>query len=420
MGKKALLISIVVCALAFIAAVVIYFRFSAESDALFSENGNNGANISGGGLTGLIMPNSGLREETSSVSEPTLPLPVAGDTLSVHDGGVDSKADGNSLSNNFQYDDELDFEYSAPDDGWLNGLVGITGSSSFFDDEPPSLPYDENENGLTGIVSPFSPDDESSSQTYSEPEIEKPASLLYDYTNKWAYSQLSGKLKQVYALIYKAAEDNTDLIGLAQYELNEDELGQAYWAFDYDNPQFLRLGSGYGYTVQSHRIVSMNIQYGRSLVPQDQFDETAKTVLNGARQYGDDYERVKYIHDWIVNNTKYVVSNEKYSSEADGPVVNGDAICEGYSKAFMYFCQSLDIPCVCVGGFANGEGHMWNKVKIGGKWYNIDVTWDDPVTSTGDSMLRYDYFLKSDQTFKADHRVDSTFGLPQAQSDYAA
>ena len=34
-------------------------------------------------------------------------------------------------------------------------------------------------------------------------------------------------------------------------------------------------------------------------------------------------------------------------------------------------------------GFVNSDSmeHVWNLVKIGAKWYNIDVTWDDPVDS---------------------------------------
>jgi len=44
-------------------------------------------------------------------------------------------------------------------------------------------------------------------------------------------------------------------------------------------------------------------------------------------------------------------------------------------------------------------------VKIGREWYNVDVTWDDPVdTYSGSdqySLVKHNYFLKSTGNFKA-------------------
>ena len=37
--------------------------------------------------------------------------------------------------------------------------------------------------------------------------------------------------------------------------------------------------------------------------------------------------------------------------------------------------------------------HVWNLVYLNDKWLNLDVTWDDPVTSNGTDMLMYDYYL---------------------------
>ena len=40
-------------------------------------------------------------------------------------------------------------------------------------------------------------------------------------------------------------------------------------------------------------------------------------------------------------------------------------------------------------------------MKVGKKWYYLDVTWDDPVGNT--DMLRYDYFLLGSRLFTQDH-----------------
>ena len=416
MGKKAMIISIIVCALALIAAIIAYFKISSDTEALFTGYGSDKTQTAApqAGLSGLIMPHNPESSTASTVSPET-----------------DNRSSPTDILGDFDF---ADFEYSAPDDGWLGDLDGINND---YADNPPDIPavsypeyyehpkYSDYHDLFPDMYPDTVQNAPSASDTYSEPsesaypnEYEEPVSLLYDYKNKWAYNKLNSKLKKIYELIYNSAEQNTNEISLTQYDLTEDELSKAYWSFDYDNPQFLNLGSGYGYTVQGSRIVSMGIQYGRSAAPQEKFLSAAENILDSARQYSDDYSRIKYIHDTIVNRTEYLVSNNAYASEADGPIIYGSALCEGYSKAFMYFCQALDIPCVCVGGFARGEGHMWNKVQLDGKWYNVDCTWDDPVTDTGESVIRWDYFLKSDSTFNADHVTDNYFPLPSSPSDY--
>ena len=60
------------------------------------------------------------------------------------------------------------------------------------------------------------------------------------------------------------------------------------------------------------------------------------------------------------------------------------------------------IDCKVISGTANGGGHAWNKVKLEGDYYYIDVTWDDPVPDR-EGRLRYDYYLTKDPTFGGDH-----------------
>ena len=48
---------------------------------------------------------------------------------------------------------------------------------------------------------------------------------------------------------------------------------------------------------------------------------------------------------------------------------------------------------------------MWNYVELNGKWYGVDVTWDDPIIIGGPSKnsLRHTYFLKGNSTFNKSH-----------------
>ena len=43
--------------------------------------------------------------------------------------------------------------------------------------------------------------------------------------------------------------------------------------------------------------------------------------------------------------------------------------------------------------------HMWNKIKIDGKWYNVDVTADDPTPNMS-TYTNHSSFLLSDEDIK--------------------
>ena len=153
-------------------------------------------------------------------------------------------------------------------------------------------------------------------------------------------------------------------------------------------------------------------------------------VLNKAQSVHDalvtpgmsEYEQVKAFHDWLVNNTQYDLTFSETSYDTAGPLLYGRAVCDGYAKALDLLCYLSGIDCVRINGEAtnssgNTGGHAWNKVKIDGQWYNIDVTWDDPVSSR--PVLRYDYFLVSDNALARDHDWIAYSFWPAAPANYS-
>lgn len=269
-------------------------------------------------------------------------------------------------------------------------------------------------------------DTTSSSQrpTVTPSEDTEPIAFIDNYRGKWYYNHISNKRKQIYRRLYESAKNNTEEFDVSDLNVTKQDVYEAFWAFDYENPQFLTLGSGYEITLLnpdlSNNVKSIKISYGRTPadVPQTEFEARAEAVLEEARAQDSDYEKLKYVHDWIVDNTVYSKTGAVYESEADGPIVYGQALCEGYSKAFMYFAQSLGFPCICSVGTANLEDHMWNMVKVGGAWYNVDVTWDDPESADGTQTLQHDYFLINDAQLRLNHRVEHPIMLPNAPDGY--
>lgn len=112
--------------------------------------------------------------------------------------------------------------------------------------------------------------------------------------------------------------------------------------------------------------------------------------------------KIKVLHDYIINNTKYDVNRSdnkvtSYNSDtAYGALIQHYAICGGYADSIKLFLDYLEIPNYKI----SSENHIWNLVFINGKWHHLDLTWDDPVTSDGKDILEYDYFLISTDELK--------------------
>ena len=103
-----------------------------------------------------------------------------------------------------------------------------------------------------------------------------------------------------------------------------------------------------------------------------------------------DYD-FEYLDRFDKNNPEY----EKHN--IIGTLIDGKCVCQGYAESFKMLCDLYKIPCICVEGEAHGGDHEWNAVLMDdGKWYLMDVTWDD---TTGTS----NYFLQSKSYFDSDH-----------------
>lgn len=81
-------------------------------------------------------------------------------------------------------------------------------------------------------------------------------------------------------------------------------------------------------------------------------------------------------------------------------------MCEGIAKVVKILCDALGIWCIIAVSEANPEKkikyrHAWNVVRIGGRYYHLDATFDNTL-GKGEE-IRYDYFNLSDEQIFRDH-----------------
>ena len=120
----------------------------------------------------------------------------------------------------------------------------------------------------------------------------------------------------------------------------------------------------------------------------------------------DTLTKIRTIHDYIINTTKYDEAQiYPDSSNAYGLFMNGYAVCGGYSDAMSFFLIKMGIPNIKI----SNESHIWNLVKIDDSWYHLDLTWDDPVTSDNSDILDHIFFMIDTQTLKSMDTKEHSF-----------
>ncbi len=86
-----------------------------------------------------------------------------------------------------------------------------------------------------------------------------------------------------------------------------------------------------------------------------------------------DYAKALWLNDWVVDNTQY--DNTYTYISAEGVFGRGLGDCEAYHDAYVRLLNRVGIETRRVDSY--GDAHVWTGVKLGGKWYNVDTTWND-------------------------------------------
>ena len=120
-----------------------------------------------------------------------------------------------------------------------------------------------------------------------------------------------------------------------------------------------------------------------------------------------DWEKERYIHDFICENMRYDKLKKPYSHEIIGPLGQSVGVCEGIAKSVKILCDALGLWCVIAISEANPEAgikyrHAWNILKIDGQYVHLDATFDNSLSHDG--VIRYDYFNLDDSRLFRDHQ----------------
>ena len=219
----------------------------------------------------------------------------------------------------------------------------------------------------------------------------------------YGYSRLSTTQKEIYKRIRDnsaAFDDGGSPLPRIQIAIptgtTSADVTEAADAFNKDQASFFHFNRAYPPAGTS---VSLSYKYPYSTFAYRYrlATEGADEILDRLPAGLDDYGKAKWLWDEFLKSVSY---GQKEGSEGTvyGAFVLHKIVCEGYARGYQYLCQRAGIQALYYEGTApNPQGgselHAWNVLRIGGKYYLADPTWDDGMSAGSDAVF-YKWFLR--------------------------
>lgn len=239
---------------------------------------------------------------------------------------------------------------------------------------------------------------------------------FYSEFNNWAYSSASSAF---YALVY----DHSELT----------------WMDGRKNIQILGSISGTKSNGTFSGEITLPLGLSENVIP-EATTEKMSSLISAAKSEidksltskSDNYDKLKAIHDYLCNQIAYnhTAADSSQTTYNDAQVYayqtaysafakcNSDTsistVCAGYAKSFKILSGEYCIPCALITGLGftgagKSEPHAWNAVKLDGKWYAVDCTWDDQTKPESADKIFMDYFLAGANTKSTSFSYNDTF-----------
>lgn len=275
--------------------------------------------------------------------------------------------------------------------------------------------------------------------TTTTPTTVNPAThAKVDYTKRYIYNSLSSQEQGWYRAIDTAVKNLQDTVQLSG-DFSDPKWYTIYFAYMFDNPEHFYLGARVAYSSNGRLLMSYadgtsNSYHGGAAngdlenltdtmrqnirSRKAAFDAEVNRIISAIPVNIPDVEKELMLYDRLLIDM-YYNQNAEWDKMAEpnwtayGGIILKHGVCEAYAEAFQTLCYAVGINCTGVIGTAKGGGHKWNAVYIGGDWYQCDLTFDDPLLSTGGEYRPgvanfHSYFNITSAKIAADHAIDGS------------
>ena len=257
-----------------------------------------------------------------------------------------------------------------------------------------------------------------------------PSAQSANMAEHWFYDQLTAQGKDIYNALWDMYQRGMMKDGRTSYDLADEgvvsqpviaayldgdralfnDFAAAKDAFDLEHPEVWYMDSSYlSFRVTQDAAGKYHAYMGPGRTDNyyvsgvksaddvekmtAELNSQINSIANGARSSANGSgsegiaRQVRYVHNRITEGISYRFETECQPENVGYirtayALVTHEGVCEGYARSMQLVLNKLGIPCVPVHGLQTSgdpESHMWNEVLIGGAWYVVDATWDDPI-----------------------------------------
>lgn len=240
------------------------------------------------------------------------------------------------------------------------------------------------------------------------------------------YSLLDGNDRKVYETILDGLRQEKKEIIVNTTDKNS--IIKIVSMVIYDHPElfYIEYEGEYRYTIyDSYTVLEPGYSCtGKKRIRREKkIEKSASAILDNIRALNTDYDKIKAIYEYVIDNTDYKLGAPDNQS-IYSVLVNKKSVCAGYTRTMQYLLQKLGIETIYVTGTVQGSGkHSWNIVKCNGKYYHIDATSgemyiDNIPKKDIPSEIRccHEYLFCTDKQIYRNRTVDKIAKLPKCSS----
>ncbi len=265
---------------------------------------------------------------------------------------------------------------------------------------------------------------------------EEMAGILAAQTGNYHFDQLTAAEQRLYAELAVIMREYAT--GIMVSSTDPAMIEKVFQCVLNDHPEIFYV-VGYRYTRYSRDDITKKISftatysYGLQEMQdrQQKIDAYVESCLADMPATGDEYDKVKYIYEFLINRTEYDAEAED-NQNICSVFLDERSVCQGYAKATQYLLKQAGIPATMVTGkVSGGEGHAWNMIKVHGDYYYVDTTWgdasyrmetgaDSAVTEGSENTwndsippINYDYLCITTDQLNKTHVIETIVPLPQ-------